>query len=332
MTGPPWRFHSWEQLMGVGLMKVTKTRDQHRENAWRLRWTAGSKRHSIFWQGTEEQVEKARKHVRHLLECQDSEEPRDKTTSMWLSRLSDQEHRKLSGRGLVEPRATNQAVSLESLYKAFLKAQQSAEPSTVATYRRAYNSLTRRFGKDRNIRSITSSDAREFRDWLLTNGNVRDKKQKRKELGENTVRRRIGIARQMFTFGMDSGLIDQNPFRAKSLPTRVHRNPERCCYVTHDEFGTVIDACPDASWRAIVALNRLIGLRVPSEIVALRWEDVDLASGDLHIRAKKTKHHASKGLRTAPILPNLRPYLEDLWQVAQPGVQCAITDPVFPRY
>ena len=94
----------------------------------------------------------------------------------------------------------------------------------------------------------------------------------------------------------------------------------------------IIESAPDATWKALIALNRLMGFRVPSEIQALKWNDIDLPRGDLHIRAKKTKHTAKGGIRTAPILPELRPYLVDLWAECQPGVQCELDSPVFARY
>ncbi len=86
--------------------------------------------------------------------------------------------------------------------------------------------------------------------------------------------------------------------------------------------------------RAVLALNRYHGLRIPSEIRTLTWADVDLSPHDpyLKITATKTEHHVDRGIRTAPILPVLRPYLEDLASIVKPGVETRLSDPVFSRF
>ncbi len=96
----------------------------------------------------------------------------------------------------------------------------------------------------------------------------------------------------------------------------------------------VIDFAPDATMRAVLALNRYLGFRVPSEIRTLTWADVDFSPHDPHLKitATKTEHHIDRGIRTAPILPVLRPYLEDLASIFKPGVEVPLSDPVFVRF
>ncbi len=69
-------------------------------------------------------------------------------------------------------------------------------------------------------------------------------------------------------------------------------------------------------WKVILALCRFGGLRCPSELVALRWSDVDLPGGRMTLNASKTEHHAAGGVRVCPIFPELRPYLEKAWDDA----------------
>jgi hypothetical protein len=67
----------------------------------------------------------------------------------------------------------------------------------------------------------------------------------------------------------------------------------------------IIDACPDKEWRLIFSLARYGGLRVPSELFALRWADIDWTSSKVRIDSPKT------GERFMPLFSELRPYLED---------------------
>ena len=56
--------------------------------------------------------------------------------------------------------------------------------------------------------------------------------------------------------------------------------------------------------------SRYAGLRVPSEALLLRWQDIDLAADRMLVHSPKIEHHAGKATRMVPIFPELRPYLE----------------------
>ena len=83
-------------------------------------------------------------------------------------------------------------------------------------------------------------------------------------------------------------------------------------------------ACPNAKWRLLVGLARYGGLRVPSEVVALRWGDIDWDKGTFTVTSSKTEHHEGKGERMVPLFPELLPLLQEAFDmaeepVAQPG-------------
>ena len=52
-------------------------------------------------------------------------------------------------------------------------------------------------------------------------------------------------------------------------------NPDRQRFIDQATIAKVIDACPNAEWRTLVALSRYAGLRVPSEALLLRWQDIN---------------------------------------------------------
>jgi integrase len=81
----------------------------------------------------------------------------------------------------------------------------------------------------------------------------------------------------------------------------------------------VLDACPDHNWKCIVVLARYGGLRCPSEVLSLRWQDIDWAGNRIIVTSPKTEHHAGKASRTIPLFPELRPYLEKAFELAQVG-------------
>lgn len=323
------------------MLKVTKYRDATRENTWRLRWTVNGKRSGVVWRGDETAAEIARGHVEHLLECNAKKQLPHRLTIEWTASLSMADHSKLERVGLCDPRPEATPVrTIHDLYQSFLAANATNKDSTKATYRQAWRVLEMRFGADRPVDSITELDALKFRQWLQTAGNLREGLRQQKEgepkpktsLDRNTVGRRTGICRQIFKHGIKLKWIQANPF--EGLPATVSANPERFHYVPAEDFERIIDFAPNAGMRAVIALNRLIGLRIPSEIVTLKWSDIDLSDTDGHIRLKapKTEHHHRRGIRTAPLLPTLRPFIEDLWTLAEPGLKTPISDPVFPRF
>ena len=95
--------------------------------------------------------------------------------------------------------------------------------------------------------------------------------------------------------------------------------------MTRDEAAAVIEACPDAEWRLLFALSRYGGLRCLSEHLNVRWEDVDWQRGRFVVRSPKTTHHVGKESRVVPIYPELRPFLEESFELAAPGAEFVIT-------
>jgi len=96
-------------------------------------------------------------------------------------------------------------------------------------------------------------------------------------------------------------------------------------FVTREQIGAVLEACPDAEWRLLVALARYGGLRVPSEALALKWEDIDWSRDRFRVPSPKTEHHEGKDHRWVPIFPELLPSLRDARELALPGDPYCIT-------
>ncbi len=96
-------------------------------------------------------------------------------------------------------------------------------------------------------------------------------------------------------------------------------NTARAFYVSREATEKIIAACPDAEWRLIVALARYGGVRTPSETFALTWADVDWEHDRIRVRSPKTECHAGRESRTVPLFPELRPYLEAVFDEAEPG-------------
>lgn len=164
--------------------------------------------------------------------------------------------------------------------------------------------LVEHFGADRRIDSITRADAAGFRAWLAT----RDPDEKKRAIGEQTLRKHMRVCKTLF--GIRHGaqsldLITYNPF--DRLPSAVAPVDKDWAQLDDKAMDTLLDNCPDTSWRALLALCRWAGLR-RGEALALGWPDIDFDRRRLTVR-NEGKQTTKKRARTVPIDPRLHAVL-----------------------
>ncbi|MBL7107618.1 MAG: site-specific integrase [Phycisphaerae bacterium] len=136
-------------------------------------------------------------------------------------------------------------------------------------------------------------------------------------LAENTIRRRCKRIKQFFSAARKKRLIDENPF--DGIPTSTVSNSKRLQFISHEDIQKVLDACPDNEWRLIFALARYGGLRIPSELYGLTWDDILWDKKRFVVHSPKTEHIEGKETRICPLFPELEPYLMEAFQQAHPG-------------
>ena len=229
--------------------------------------------------------------------------------TIWLSRIVDKLHAKLVRVGLTTER---EAAELESFLTNYIAGRVDVKPATRKKYEATKKSLVQFFGSDKQLYDITPGCAEEWRLDMLKNG-----------LQENTARKHIAVAKLFFGTAVKKQLITSNPF--SGLKATILPNTERFHFITREDIEKVIKACPNAEWRLIVALSRYGGLRCPSETISLTWKDIDWEHGRIRVRSPKTEHHAGGESRVIPMFPELRPYLDAVWEEAQPGAKYVIT-------
>jgi integrase len=237
------------------------------------------------------------RHVEALLAAKLAGQPLPRETAVWLSGIGDKLRERLEKVGLAEsrPRAT-----LGGFLRDFLTTRQPlVKPGTLMNINVAANKLREHFSDGCNLADIGPAEAEAFAAWL------------HQTQAPATAGRLIRRTRQFFRVAVRQKLIAENPFdgiKATGQPDKA-----RQVYVSRETIEQVIAACPDAEWRLLLALSRYAGLRCPSEHLALTWNDVNWEKGTFRIDSPKT------GERWVPIFPELRPYLEAVWEQALPG-------------
>lgn len=265
---------------------------------------AGGGRKTL-WLGqvTRKQAENVRRGVDALLAAREAGGSLDRQTLGWLADLSPGLRAKLAAAGLVEEK---RRVTVAELVADFLASRSNVKPGTMVNLRQATDRVVEFLGADKLVEDVNEADAEEFYRGMLT-----------AELAEATARRRAGRARELFTFAVRKRYIATNPFMAVKVASGG--NKARQVYVSVETIRAVLDACPDAEWRLIVALSRFAGLRCPSEHLVLTWEDVNWERMRFRCDSPKT------GPRVVPIFAELEPFLREAFELAAPGQVHVVT-------
>ena len=159
------------------------------------------------------------------------------STADWLNRTPEALRVRLERLGLVEARSGSRW-TVAAFIADYISKRTDVKQTTLVRYRDAERKMAAFFQKD-NIADVTVQQAKNFRVYLKTTVG----------LGENTLSRLIGLARQFFNAAIDAELITKNPFRGQ--PVSVRANDARFFYVTPNMARKVLDACPDSQWRLI---------------------------------------------------------------------------------
>ncbi|MCA9070445.1 MAG: tyrosine-type recombinase/integrase, partial [Planctomycetaceae bacterium] len=109
-------------------------------------------------------------------------------------------------------------------------------------------------------------------------------------------------------------LISENPFQETSAPAGDSSGRQH--FVTEEDAGKLLSVA-NPTWRTILGLCRFGGLRCPSEVLSLRWEDILWDSQKIVVTSPKTEHHEGKGSRVIPLFSELLPILLESSELAE---------------
>jgi integrase len=278
------------------------------KGCWRVQFKV-SRRQTLRLgkQSTEKAAKEVGRHIDSILESRKHGLPIPADTVRWLDRLPNNLRMDLVKKEVIEDTGSRGISTLGAFVTDYIRTRTDVEPSTKCNYETLKRWLIKYFGENRELDSITAGEADDFRVWLGSEG----------KQAPNTVKRLCARAKQFFRAALRRRLIRENPFQ-DMRHLIVGASPRtRIKDIDADTAQRVLDACPNAHWRAIFALARYGGMRVPSEIVLLRWSDIDWTNGKILVNCKKTKGHEGKEFRITPLFPELRRELE-AWRAEAP--------------
>ncbi len=254
-----------------------------------------------------------RDHIEELVSALDDDRRPDPITEKWVESLPADIRDRLKRAGLL---ATG---SLGTFITEYISSRTDTKPGTRRKYASTRRLLLDHFGEEMKLHRITPGHADEWRRWIAAGGGAKDNEPR----AENTVRKHIAVAKVFFVGAVRKRIITENPFADQKAT--ILANPDRFEFISHEVIEKVIAACPDEQWKLVVALSRYGGLRCPSEHLAMTWNDVDWEHNRMTVHSPKTEHHYGKAYRVVPIFPELRPYLESVYDAAEEGSTFVIT-------
>ena len=177
------------------------------------------------------------------------------------------------------------------------------KPSTVRSYRTTFDGYVRDDLGSAYLSDIRHTDLVRFVERL---------QQRKPRPSSSSIRNAINTVRVVYRRALSLGEVGANPTTGLVLPNGVgHR--ERAA--SAPEAAELLNALP-SDLRPIYATAFYAGLR-RGELRGLRWEDVDLAAGTIHVRrgyddkAGEIAPKSEKGTRTVPLVALLRDHLAE---------------------
>jgi integrase len=165
----------------------------------------------------------------------------------------------------------------ESTYLPTIKA--GLKPSTVAGYQEVWeNQLKEHF------------TGRTFREYEPHHGNKLLNEKVAQGYGRRTIAHIRSLASGIFTHACNDGLLPNNPWRNVKTKIKPPKPKETADYTLTELMDIVNNKLTRIDAQLIVCLAGLMGLR-PSEIIALRWEDVNLKAGKLRLHQAYVRGH-----------------------------------------
>ena len=243
--------------------------------------------------------------IEHLVSAKMANHSIDMETARWIEGLEPTLAARLAKVGLIQSRDNSEIPRLGPFLDAYVKSRTDVKPATKEVWGQVVRNLKEFFGEKKDLTEISEGDAEEFKLFLI---NV--------PLAATTVSKRLQHATSFLNKARKKRYIERNPFA--EVKSAAGNPKDRQFFVTREAIEKVLNIC-DLTWRMIITLARYGGLRCPSEVLSLKWENIDWESGRVVIESPKTEHHVGKDRRTIPLFPELQDVLEEAFEMAEPG-------------
>lgn len=283
------------------MASLRKEKDRGR-TGYRLQFYLFRKRKSV-WLGNinKRSAEVVARHIDELVRAKESNTAPAPATTVWANGVNIKLSATLIRWGLVQQRKRldeNQRLC-GPFFTSYVDDRTDLKETTKTKYRNAADWFTKKFGEQTPLASITPADFDSWRRWLVNEG-----------LAAATANKVAKRVKKFFTEAVRAKIIAESP--AADSKIGGEKNRERQHYIDHATTKAILGEC-NTTWATIFGLCRYQGFRCPTEVLALKWSDVNWEQNRLRVESVKT------GLRYCPIFPEMRRLLDTAWEQASEG-------------
>jgi integrase/recombinase XerC len=204
-----------------------------------------------------------------------------------------------------------QAAAAIDAYLEYLRVERGMSAHTLDGYARDLKAFAA-WMPGAGVQSLKDVGAEHLRSFIAG--------EHRRGLAPSSLQRRLSALRSLFRHLVARGAVAGNPAQGLRAPKAARKLPQ---VLDPDETAQLVEVATDTPIgrrdRAILELFYSSGLRL-SELCALRWRELDLTEGLVHVTGKGNKQ------RVVPVGSHARAALS-AWRADNPS---APTAPVFP--
>jgi len=209
---------------------------------------------------------------------------KDQVLSLYLDKLAILRKKK-SGIDQIEP---PRAIGFEDFTRQYLE-NYAEKKKSKKTYYHQVNGL-KKFFSGKMLNSITVDDIEAYQ------------KKRTEEVSVSTVNRELALISGIFTYAIKKRRALFNPVRQVE---RDEEDPKERRALTDDEVGRFLSVAEESEspyLKAFVKIALNTGMR-PSEILSLKWKDIDFANRFIRVEKSKTdkKNNIKRKGRDVPL-------------------------------
>ncbi|MDR3233441.1 MAG: hypothetical protein LBT46_07245 [Planctomycetaceae bacterium] len=276
-------------------------RESEHTPGYEIQWYEDKRRRTIYLGGkrfSRKTAERLKEIVEALLFYRDNSITiPEKPVLNWLESASKPILAKLQRSGLID---LPEEHTCGEMWAAFLKQKTGVKETTRTAYKDAQHRFFETFAEFETLDVLTKERLLACKESLL------------QKYAKATVSGTLKKTSSMFVWAVEEGWLDKNPLAGIPKGSQVNREHDRI--ITMEEYRLLLDACPSREWRVIIAFARIGGIRCPSELIPLRWPDIDWEHNRVCIVSPKTERFEGKEGRVIPLFPDLRIELEALFR------------------
>jgi len=282
------------------------TLTKERNGSWNIRFVDENRnRQSVFLKRsfTEKSAIDLKRIIETLIVCRDNNQIPDKRVFAYLETAPPEIRAKLEKVNLI---TQSKIRTCGELWDAFEADDRGIKESTKRNYQTIRKQFFMFYKESDPIEKLTKESLANWKKHLA-----------KQKSAEASITNAIAKVKCVLNWATDEkDLFAKSPGNGVKKGSYV--NKSKAFFVTMTDYEKMLATCRTQEQRAILALARIGGLRIPSELAGLTWADILWDIGKIWIQSPKTERHEGREGRFVPLWEPIRKELEALYFADEP--------------